>query len=262
MIDTKYHKYLIVGSIVLGLMLFILNSLFIHIEYLTVVSILVMIVMPFIIEYNKYTLNKEIEETFPDFLRDISQNIKAGMTLPQAVIATKKTDYGRLDPYLDKMAVQIDWGIPFNKILTNFSKGKTSVIKRTVSVINEAITGGGDISQILDAIGTSMKEINDLRKERQSSTYSQMLTGYIIFFVFLGVIIALQSFLIPSLNFSGSGFANLMVTYGVMFKQLIIIQGFFSGMVIGKMSEGKLISGLKHSIVLIVIGYVTLSIFI
>ena len=262
MIDTKYHKYLIIGSVVLGVVLFLANYLFIHIDYLTIISILVMVALPFMIEYNKYTLNKEIEENFPDFLRDISENIKVGMTLPQAVIATKKTDYGRLDPYLDKMAVQIDWGIPFNKILNNFAKGKTTVIKRTVSVINEAIGGGGDTSQILDSIGSSMKEINDLRKERQNSTYSQMLTGYIIFFVFLGVLVALQTFLIPSLNFAGSGFTTLMVTYGILFKQLIIIQGFFSGMVIGKMSEGKLVSGLKHSIILMVIGYVAMSLFI
>ena len=76
------------------------------------------------------------------------------------------------------------------------------------------------------------------------------------------VLVSLQSFLIPSLNFTGSGFTNLMITYGILFKQLIVIQGFFSGLVIGKMSEGKLISGLKHSIALMVIGYVTLSIFI
>ena len=111
--------------VALGMLLFAVNQVFLHIDALMIVSIMIVIIMPFFVEYNKYKLNKEIEERFPDFLRDVSQNIKAGMTLPKAVMATKKTDYGLLDPYLDKMAVHIDWGIPFSRVLENFSKGKT-----------------------------------------------------------------------------------------------------------------------------------------
>ncbi len=246
----------------MGILLFIINQLTLQNDLLMILSILIVVIMPGMLQYNKYRLDKEIEERFPDFLRDVAQNMKAGMTLPQAVIATKKTDYGLLDPYLDKIAVQIDWGIPFDKILESFAKNKTQVIKRTVSVINEAIRGGGNIAQILDAIGRSISEINELRKERQSSTYSQMLTGYIIFFVFLGVLVSLQTFLIPSMNLTSAGFTGVMIEYGILFRQLILIQGFFSGLVIGKMADGRIISGLKHSIALMILGYIVLSIFV
>ncbi|MDD5416824.1 MAG: type II secretion system F family protein [Candidatus Aenigmarchaeota archaeon] len=256
------QKYMLIASVVVGIIMFIVNQITFKNELIMILSILVTVAMPIILEYNKFRVNKEIEERFPDFLRDISENIRAGMTLPQAVLATKKTDYGLLDPYLDKMAVQIDWGIPFDKILNSFAKDKSDVIKRTVSVIDEAIKGGGNIAKVLDTIGRSVAEINKLRKERMSSTYSQMLTGYVIFFVFLGVLVALQTFLIPGMNLTGSGFTGTMISYGILFKQMILIQGFFSGLVIGKMSEGRTIAGLKHSLILMIVGYVVLSMFV
>ncbi|MBU3896687.1 MAG: type II secretion system F family protein [Nanoarchaeota archaeon] len=256
------EKYMTVAIVVVGIMLFIINQIKIQNDILMIFSIILTVIGPIVTEYNKYKIAKEIELRFPDFLRDVSENIRSGMTLPQAITSTKKTDYGLLDPYLDKIAVQIDWGIPFNKILENFAKGKSDVIKRTVSVIIEAIKGGGNIAQVLDTVGRSVTEINNLHKERQSSTYSQMLTGYVIFFVFLGVLIALQKFLIPGMGFTGTGTVGTMINYGILFKQMILIQGFFSGLVVGKMSEGKLIAGLKHSLILMIVGYIVLSMFV
>lgn len=256
------EKHMTMITVAAGIILFVINQIKIQNDLLMILSIMLTVIGPIVTEYNKYRINKEIELRFPEFLRDVSENIRSGMTLPQAITATKKADYGLLDPYLDKIAVQIDWGIPFNKILENFAKGKTDVIKRTISVIDEAIKGGGNIAQVLDTVGTSVTEINNLHKERQASTYSQMLIGYVIFFVFLGVLIALQKFLIPGMGFSGTGTVGVMINYGILFKQMILIQGFFSGLVVGKMSEGKLITGLKHSMVLMVVGYLVLSMFV
>jgi flagellar protein FlaJ len=39
---------------------------------------------------------------------------------------------------------------------------------------------------------------------------------------------------------------------------MTLIQGFFSGLVAGKMGEGSVTSGLKHSVVMITAGYVAL----
>ena len=44
------------------------------------------------------------------------------------------------------------------------------------------------------------------------------------------------------------------------FVLFIIIQGFFAGLATGKMSEGTIVAGLKHSIFLIIAGYGIFSI--
>ena len=143
--------------------------------------------------------------------------------------------------------------------MNGFSRGTTPLIKKTISTIVETYSGGGDITQILDATGKTIKEINKIRKERFSAIYSEMMTGYVIFFIFIGVLIVLQKFLVPSLfTFTSEEIGSLediSRSYSNIFQLLILIEGFFSGLVIGKMAEGNILSGLKHSFILILIGY-------
>ena len=208
------------------------------------------------IEFDK--LSKEIEEQFPDFLRDISENVKSGMNLSQAIKKTKQNDYGALSKYVKKIVVKLDWGVSLEDVLMEFSKNKNPSVRRTVSSILEIYKGGGNIKKVFEAIADSIIEINKIRKERYATIYSQMLTGYVVFFVFLGVLVSLQKFLIPNLAISGAS----PEFYVDLFQKLILIQGFFSGLIIGKMAEGNIIAGLKHCLILIILGYGVLSFFV
>jgi archaeal flagellar protein FlaJ len=251
------------ASVMAGMMFIIFNILFVFSSSLTIVSVFVMPLGPFVYFYNKYREDKEIEERFPDFLRDISQNIRTGMTIPQAIIATKENYYGALTPYIKKMIVKLDWGVPLDNILIDFSSSTTKSLRRVVSTIIDTHRGGGNISEIFESVGKSTEEVNKINKERSNTIYNQMLTGYVIFFVFIGVLIIMQG-LIPNLGIFSSTESSTGDTgsfFADTFRTLIVIQGFFSGLVIGKMSEGSMISGLKHSLILVMVGVVALLIF-
>ncbi len=261
-------EMILVAMAIVGIFIFIYNYFYLNIPALNVMALFLILIGPVIFQYTKYTSNKNIETRFPDFLRDVSENIRSGMTLPQAVRATKKNDYGALTPFVKRMAVQIDWGIPFDDVLEGLDI-KSKIVRRTISVIIETHRGGGRISDTLDAVGRSVAEINKLRKERTSSLYSQVITGYIIFFVFLGVLVTLQTFLVPSLSVvttsdlgSGMSAESIGTLYSNVFQWMILIQGVFSGLVIGKMSEGSIFMGVKHSIVLGLVGYIVILFFI
>ena len=47
--------------------------------------------------------------------------------------------------------------------------------------------------------------------------------------------------------------------YSHIFTVFIIIQGFFAGLVTGKMSEGSIQAGFKHSLILVFTGYVVFT---
>ena len=254
-------------SVVIGLSIFAYNNLVLNILLVNVFAIVFVLIGPVVLEYGRYSKMKNVEERFPDFLRDISENIAAGMTLPQSIKSLKQTDYGDLTPYVKKMIIQMDWGVPFENVLRDFSDESTPLIKRTVSTVIETYSGGGDLSEVLRSVGKSISEVNKLRKERYSGVYSQVISGYLIFFVFLGILISLQRFLLPSLlSISapelGVSSASSIGFYNDIFQWLVLIQGFFSGLVIGKMSEGSLIAGLKHCLVLVLVGYTVLILFI
>jgi flagellar protein FlaJ len=253
---------------VVGIAVFLINALFLAIPALYVLGVAIAVSGVVARRYSRYRELREIESRFPDFLHDIAGNVRAGMTLTQAVRATKGIDYGALSPAVRRMAIQIDWGVPFDQILERFAKDKGPVIQRTVSTILESYKGGGMIAIVLDAIGKSVAEIDKLRKERVTHVYSQIVTGYIIFFVFLGVLVGMVAFLVPSLGIVVSPELGavmppeqLAALYRDMFIALVLIQGFFSGLAIGKMSEGRLIAGFKHSLLLVVVGYFVLMLF-
>jgi len=260
------HEQIILIAIVMGISLITINVLFFNSYQIGVFSVLILIGVPTFFQYMKYKTDREIEEKFPDFLRDVAENVRTGMTLPQAVISTKETYYGALTPHIKKIVIQIDWGVPFDKILKDFSKKSTPVIQRTVSSIIEIHRSGGDIVEVFDSIGKSSLEINKIKKERSSTIYSQMLTGYIIFFIFIGVLIILQVLLIPNISsfspLEATEAQNIGSAYSNLFLMLVLIEGFFSGLVIGKMSEGTMIAGLKHSLVLLLLGYSVFSLFV
>jgi flagellar protein FlaJ len=47
-----------------------------------------------------------------------------------------------------------------------------------------------------------------------------------------------------------------------IFFHLSLIQGFFGGLVAGKMGEGSISAGLKHSLVMMLLGFVALKFFL
>lgn len=203
---------------------------------------------------------------FPQFMRDLVESIRSGMILPQALKSISNNDYGQLSPYIKKLNAQLDWGIPFDKALIKFSKSTHSkLIGRIASTIIESHRFGGNLTDIFESISSTAIEIERLREERKLYINSQLITGYIIFFVFLIVIIGLQKFLVPTLtdvtmegvNINPKEMSN---QYNEMFRNLIIIQGLFAGLVIGKMAEATIVAGIKHSLVLLVVGIIVYTI--
>jgi flagellar protein FlaJ len=52
----------------------------------------------------------------------------------------------------------------------------------------------------------------------------------------------------------------LAVEYKKVFMNLIVIQGLFSGITVGKMSEGSMMSGIKHSLFMAFAGAIAYSV--
>jgi len=210
---------------------------------------------------------KEIELQFLEFIRNLVSNVRSGVSIPKSVINTAYEDYGALSQYTKKLGRQIEWGIPIHKALVTFANDtENKVIKRSVAIIIEADESGGDIADILGSVATSVVNIKKMREERRSSVFSQIVQGYIVFFVFIGVMLVLQIWLFPRIS-SVSAVGGLSSSIGsvtsatiigqgepinldFIFFAMLLIQGFFAGIMIGKFSEGTLKQGLIHSLIL------------
>ncbi len=280
--NTKKERRISLGSLFIGAFILALNFVFLgdrpeletYFSLLNIGGALIAIGPPMVVKYRNYEKKKEVERRFPDFLRNVTEGTRAGMTLPKAIKKAAEGEYGALNPHVKKIASQMDWGVPFDEVLERFAdRINSAALRRTVTTIIESHRSGGNVSEVLEVVGEAVTEMERIKKERKSHVYSQMITGYTIYFVFLGVMIGLQRFLIPSLameggaginagNGAGLEMENLALIYEDMFQNLVIIQGLFSGLAIGKMSAGSVIAGLQHVLVLVVIGYTAFFIFI
>ena len=166
-----------------------------------------------------------------------------------------------MTPYVKEISAKIDWGISFEQVLQNFAKKvKSPVMNRIVRTVIETHQSGGEVGEVLETISKSVESVEKIKKERSSTIYSQMVNGYFIYFVFLGIIIIMSNFLFPVINLSSGDVAG--ANFNTLFLHLIVIEGIFAGLAIGKMSEASFIAGSKHSIVLATIGYAVFTLFV
>ncbi|MDY6769416.1 MAG: hypothetical protein SVU88_00420, partial [Candidatus Nanohaloarchaea archaeon] len=78
---------------------------------LNIIGIIIVIGPILIVKYMQYSRRAELEEEFPNFLRDVVEGTRAGMPLPQAIQNTRSNSYGQLTPYVRDMAAKLEWGI-------------------------------------------------------------------------------------------------------------------------------------------------------
>lgn len=214
---------------------------------------------------------KQKEQQFLEFTRNLVEAVKTGTPISKGIIQIRNKDFGSLGPHVKKLANQIALGISVRESFQVFASDiNNKVVSRSIALITEAEESGGEISLILESTAKSVSEIEDIKKERRSSTYNLVVQGYIIFMIFLVIMIVVQTQFLPlmikTLQESGASGAGSQFTkttiqtdildkLGNLFIILIIVQGLFAGLVIGKLSEGSVKAGIKHSIIMVSFAY-------
>ena len=210
--------------------------------------------------YFEFRRIKKCEEIFPDFLADIASSVNSGMSIPQAVAICSKRDYDVLTDEIRKIHRLITWGIPFEEVLKRFVFFiKSPFIEKFIYLIIEANRSGGDIRDILNSASKNSKQLKEIERELKGNIAPYMIIMYMIFGLFLAMVILLyHAFLVPMSQIEGGEiiYGISLEGYRTLFFRLLMLEGFFNGLIMGKITNGKVISGLKHSIIMIVVSYI------
>ncbi len=221
---------------------------------------------PFVFSLIRETIvANEKEEMFLEFARNLVESVKTGTPISKSILNVKDRPYGVLTENINKLANQIQLGIPLNKALKTFSKDvNNKSISRALTLIGQAERAGGDIGVILESVANAVSTSEKLKKERKATIQTLVVQGYIIFFVFIIIILVMQFRILPMI----SGIADVGGGFGLgggqaidqskisnAFLYLLLVQGFFSGLTIGKLSAGNIKAGIKHSFALVVMSF-------
>ncbi len=224
--------------------------------------------------FNLYETRRtgKLEVEFPAMVRDISLSVKSGMTLKGAMSIAAGGQYGALTPAIKQIDNMMSWGVSFEDALLHFAKKyPTPLIRRTIFTLIEASRMGGQLGEILEGVATDAEETKVLERKRSSETKPYLMVCYISYFVFLTVILIMSYIFLPTMKEAAevatgealpSGLGQFAVSdedlalYNMLFFHALVVQGFFAGIVTGKIGEGKAVAGLKHSVFFIVVAVI------
>jgi archaeal flagellar protein FlaJ len=258
-----------IAGIILGLIV-IIGSFFFYgsSAFLFILGVgLLTIISPFILSIiHENSVNVEKEEMFLEFSRNLVESVKTGTPVSKSILNLKGKYFGVLTGHIEKLANQISIGIPLSKALRTFSRDvDNKVVTRAITLIAQAEKEGGEIGEILEAVAGAVSMSDKLKKERRAAISSLVVQGYIIFVIFIIIILVMQFKILPmvsgiadmDLGFAGGGGGSQISQEEISnaFLYMLLIQGFFSGLVIGKLSEGTIKAGIKHSFALMVISF-------
>ncbi len=230
--------------------------------------------LPYGIYYNiERRRIKKIEERLPDFLRDVAEAGRFGMTLPESIIVASTGKYGALTNEIKKMAAQIRLNVPVNVALESFKERvKSPLVERMVTIIIKANEAGGNVADVLNMVSHAALETQMVEKERSIEMQTYVFVMLIAFGVFLATILILSASFFPEMYQAGQAVSHIgagtagaiMIHYQLipevkfLFVVATLINGFGDGILAGVLSQGKYEAGYMLGAVLMLSGYIFL----
>jgi len=184
---------------------------------------------------------RKIDEKMPDFLRDLS-NLNGS-------------------------------GILFSNSLKLMAESKMGILTKELKKLKEDLSWGTSTTRVLIKLAEQVKSEEEMKKERSSDMAVYVITIYVAFFVFLFILFILAAYFFPqTVSFTsasqevgsagiGNGAFNIKEYTMLMFHSTLI-QAFASGLVAGKMGQGSVYMGLKHSVSMAMLAFVVFTMFI
>ncbi|WP_292463938.1 type II secretion system F family protein [Methanolobus sp.] len=236
---------------------------------------ILLVIIPLSIFFEiKSMKKKKLESNFPDFLKKLASTNETGMTLRDSIKLMAKSETDALSREVKKIWHDMLWGIEINDSLVRFANRlRTQVITRSLSLITKANESSGDVGEVLIVAARDAASEQGMRRERTMSMMIYIVIIYISFLVFVGVIYVISTTFLTEMASAGEQMAASggqggflgnfdLNAYTQLFKHAAIIQGLSSGLMAGAMGEGSVMAGLKHSTIMIIIGYVIFTLFI
>ncbi len=127
---------------------------------------------------------KDLETALPDFLTLVASNIKAGMTLDQAMWYSAKPEFGVLSDEVKAKIKSSFSGESLEDTLDRLSlRFDSKVFKRTILLLKQATATGGELTDVLERTSDDVRNTIIMKKEIAAS-----LVLYEIFVLFAAVI--------------------------------------------------------------------------
>jgi flagellar protein FlaJ len=201
-----------------------------------------------------------VERRIPDFLRGLSETVEREGSVIRAINLVLKSRLGLLQREMKRIS-STKLGVPLKRAILMIEYRTASIVlKRVLSLLVVASESTKNMKDILIMAADDAETYTKLRRERSLSLIGFLISTYVCFGVYIYTYWILKTQFLPTLS-SFPGF-----TAGAMFAS-VTFQGYYIGLflaiilglTIGAMLEGSIRSGLKHSLIMMIITIILLG---
>jgi flagellar protein FlaJ len=189
------------------------------------------------------------------FLRDMVETRKTGLSPERCIKSLADRSYGDFSKHLKLINLRLSWGESLSSIYEDFA----SKVKSWLSLINiyllvDAIEVGGGKEESLETLAEFAESTRALENERRK------LLRPLLFVPYVGAILLTATVILLLQFFTGNPAATSATLSMMQLNRILltplILHSFMIGLVAGKVSSGRVSSGLKHGIFLIIAAIV------
>lgn len=225
-------------------------------------ALLVSLVPSAILDYINQKWLRSIEKQMPALVRGVSESQETGLTIVEALekVVEDKLVRPALSDEINKILVQMSWGTSFEDALGVFKKRVGSpIVGRFCALVLEASRSGGQIKKVFTATSGFMEEMREMEEDLDSQMRPYLLVIYVAFIIFVFIAVMLvQSFFAP-IEGSRQILSDVPIVgvqaYSDFFYKNMLVSAVTGGLMAGKLGERRVAGGLKHAILLSVVGY-------
>jgi flagellar protein FlaJ len=213
---------------------------------------------PAAIVYIRLTkVRTSMEAGVTNFLRDLTEVRKTGLSPEKCIESLSKRDYGTFSKELRKISSEISWGIPVKKVMMDFlHRTRSWMVQIVMFLLVETIDVGGGTIAMIESLARFNNLTQEVEKEKKMSVRPYVMMPYLASILLVATTIMMMG-LTTGIAVPGQTAApqdnSLMTT---VFMTAVIFNSYLIGIVAGKISEESVGAGFKHAAILVLISII------
>ncbi len=224
-------------------------------------GLVIALLPPALLEYTNHRWEREVDRNIPRLLRDITESVSSGVTLPRALEEASRRSYGPLSREMEHALAEFILGASWEEALTSLAdRLNRPSARRLCTILIEAHQVGGRMMEVLNSGVELFSSLEEYREEKYTQMRPYTLTVYIAALIFLVIAnVVLHQFLIPLSERQEVlllGAPLLPHILDIAYYRSILfwastMEALFGGLVAGKIGDGSIRAGLRHSVTLL-----------
>lgn len=210
-----------------------------------------------IVEMKLSQKKSSVEKGVNNFLRDLTEVRKTGLSPEKCIESLANRDYGEFSKELRKISSEISWGIPAKKVIMDFVKRTKSWLTQLVMflLVETMDVGGGTITMI-ETVARFSNLTRDVEKEKKMAVRPYIMMPYLGAIMLVTTTIMIIVFTGKTLGVSGTKPTDNLSLIISMFIVASIFHSYLIGIVAGKICEESIAAGFKHAAILVLLAII------